>query len=221
MAGLLAACFIFSSQSQAGGVALGATRIVYPSDSKQVSLPVTNSDGQNFFLINSWIEDEKGTKSTHFVITPPLFVIKSGKENTLRIIHSGPALPQDRETLYWLNVKAIPAVDKDKKNGNTLQLAITSRIKLFYRPGGLAQGADSAVDSITLNRQGNELIFKNPTPYYISLVNLRAGTRMLPNTTLAPLQSTSLTLPAGAGNEIGYRNINDYGSVSAEKTLTL
>ncbi|WP_219558676.1 fimbria/pilus periplasmic chaperone, partial [Klebsiella michiganensis] len=46
--------------------------------------------------------------------------------------------PQDRETLFWMNVKAIPSMDKSKLSDNTLQLAIISRIKLYYRPAKLA-----------------------------------------------------------------------------------
>jgi fimbrial chaperone protein len=34
-----------------------------------------------------------------------------------------------------MNVKAIPSMDKSKLSDNTLQLAIISRIKLYYRPG--------------------------------------------------------------------------------------
>lgn len=57
------------------------------------------------------------------------------KENTLRIINAtNHQLPGDRESLFWVNVKAIPAMEKDQKNENTLQLAIISRIKCFIAP---------------------------------------------------------------------------------------
>ena len=48
-----------------------------------------------------------------FVITPPLFAMQGKKENTLRIIDAtNNQLPQDRESLFWMNVKAIPDVYK-------------------------------------------------------------------------------------------------------------
>lgn len=47
----------FFHTAQAGGIALGATRVIYPADARQVSLAVTNSDKNNRFLIQSWIED--------------------------------------------------------------------------------------------------------------------------------------------------------------------
>ena len=65
--------------------------------------------------------------------------------NTLRIINAtNHQLPGDRESLFWVNVKAIPAMEKDQKNENTLQLAIISRIKMFYRPTHLAMAPEEA-----------------------------------------------------------------------------
>ncbi|RFM85204.1 fimbrial chaperone protein FimC, partial [Salmonella enterica subsp. enterica serovar Heidelberg str. CFSAN002075] len=39
----------------AGGIALGATRVIYPSAAKQTSLAISNSDTQERYLVNSWI----------------------------------------------------------------------------------------------------------------------------------------------------------------------
>ena len=76
------------------------------------------------------------------------------KENTLRIIDAtNNQLPQDRESLFWMNVKAIPSMDKSKLSDNTLQLAIISRIKLYYRPGKLALPPDQAAEKLTFSRR--------------------------------------------------------------------
>ncbi|END7904223.1 fimbria/pilus periplasmic chaperone [Escherichia coli] len=56
-------------------VALGATRVIYPANQKQVLLPVTNNDPASVYLIQSWIENAGDQKDTQFVITPPLFSI--------------------------------------------------------------------------------------------------------------------------------------------------
>lgn len=65
---------------QAGGIALGATRVIYPQGSKQTSLPIINSSASNVFLIQSWVANADGSRSTDFIITPPLFVIQPKKE---------------------------------------------------------------------------------------------------------------------------------------------
>lgn len=36
--------FLFPAVASAGGIALGATRIIYPMEAEQVSLAVTNTD---------------------------------------------------------------------------------------------------------------------------------------------------------------------------------
>ncbi|EAU0091033.1 molecular chaperone FimC, partial [Salmonella enterica] len=121
----------YSTFSHAG-VALGATRVIYPEGQKQVQLGVTNNDDKSTYLIQSWIENANGIKDGVFFITPPLYSMKGKKENTLRIIDAtNNKLPSDRESLFWINVKAIPSMDKSKLNENTLQLAIISRIKLY------------------------------------------------------------------------------------------
>lgn len=68
---------------------------------------------------------------TPFIITPPLFRLDPGKNNILRIVNTTPGLPQDRESVYWVNVKAIPSKSDDSENKNVLQIAVRTRIKLF------------------------------------------------------------------------------------------
>ncbi|TQI78921.1 fimbrial chaperone protein [Serratia fonticola] len=197
------------------GVGLGATRVIYPSDQKQVSLGVSNNDDKGTFLIQSWIENADGQKDGRFVITPPLFLIQGKKENTLRIIDAtNNSLPKDRESLFWVNVKAIPSQEKSAQQDNTLQLAITSRIKFFYRPRGLHIPPDKAPEQLRFKRNGNALSIVNPTPYFVTLSELNAGTRVLSATMVPPLGSTSVALPADAGSNVTYRTVNDYGALT-------
>ncbi|MBZ4364888.1 fimbria/pilus periplasmic chaperone, partial [Mycobacterium tuberculosis] len=53
--GLLAGCVLFAasifSASAQAGVALGATRVIYPAGQKQVQLAVTNNDENSTWLI--------------------------------------------------------------------------------------------------------------------------------------------------------------------------
>lgn len=197
------------------GVALGATRVIYPAEQKQVQLAVTNNDDKGIYLIQSWVENSEGNKDSRFVITPPLFSMQGKRENTLRIIDaSNKQLPQDRESLFWINVKAIPSMDKDKLKDNTLQLAIISRIKLYYRPSGLAIPSDQAADKLQFKRNGNNLTVINPTPYYITVTDFKEGTHSLANTLVPPLGNASVPALSASGTTITYRAINDYGALT-------
>ncbi len=83
--GLLAGCVLFAasifSASAQAGVALGATRVIYPAGQKQVQLSVTNNDDNSTWLIQSWVENADGQRDGRFVITPPLFAMQ-GKKRT-------------------------------------------------------------------------------------------------------------------------------------------
>lgn len=216
LAGLLM-MLTFGYAARAGaGVALGATRVVYPAGQKQVQLPVTSNAENSTYLIQSWVENADGQKESRFVITPPLFAMQGKKENTLRIIDAtNHQLPQDRESLFWINVKAIPSMDKAKLSDNTLQLAIISRIKLYYRPANLALPPDRAAEKLRFHRSASRLTLSNPTPYYLTVTELNAGTRVLENALVPPMGETSVQLPSDAGSTITYRTINDYGALTA------
>lgn len=219
MCGIRLSAVVMSVLACAGnaqaGVALGATRVIYPSDQKQVSLAVTSNDDKSTYLIQSWVENVENKKDMRLVITPPLFVMQGKKENTLRIIDAtNKGLPQDRESLFWINVKAIPSMNKSLVQENTLQLAILSRIKLFYRPLGLKVAPEKAPEQLRFKRNGNILAINNPTPYFITVTSLNAGTRILENTMVPPFGNSTVAVPGDAGSEITYQTINDYGALT-------
>lgn len=206
----------------AGGIALGATRVIYPADAKQTSLSITNSNTQERYLINAWIENNNGQKEKTFVVTPPLFVSEPNSENTLRIIYAGQALPADRESLFWMNVKAIPSVNKDSANGkNVLQLAILSRIKLFVRPTNLPSQPEAALDQLKFARSGSQLTVTNPSPYYITLVNIQLAGKKLENLMVAPKSSGQVAIPGGAGGKLSWQSVNDYGAITPARNVNL
>lgn len=168
----LIAILLTYNQFSFAGIVVGATRLIYNSGDADASVSITNTTAKNIYLIQSWIEDENGNKSSKFFVTPPLFRIDPQKENTLRVIDSSENLPKDRESLYWLNIKQIPAVDTEN-SGNSLQLVVKSRMKLIVRPKGLSQNAGEAYRSLTFSKEKNVLHIKNPTPYYISLYKMK------------------------------------------------
>lgn len=208
----------FSQFACAGGVSLGGTRLIYPAGSSQVSLSVNNSDDNSEFLIQSWVEDENGTKSGDFAITPPLFVIQPQKENTLRVMYiSGKTLSADRESVYWLNVKAIPSSAENSKAKNTLQLAVLSRIKLFVRPKNLPMKSAEAPAKLRFHRQGAQLTINNPTPYYVTLVQFTVGGKKLANTMVSPKGSLQVNVPDNAQGSITYQTVSDAGANTPEQ----
>lgn len=170
-----------ASTATAGGISLGATRIIYPLNASQTSLPITNGDKDKVFLIQSWVSTPDDKKSADFVVTPPIFVIQPQKENTIRIMYVGKnPLPTDRESLYYLNSKAIPS-GKSEPGQNTLQIATETTIKLFVRPSDLPIQSINAPQTLRCKLDGGTVKVNNPSPYYVTLVNFTAGGKDLPS----------------------------------------
>lgn len=206
---LLLLLFACHSTIANAAVALGATRVIYPANQKQVLLPVTNNDPASVYLIQSWIENAGDQKDTQFVITPPLFSMQGKKENTLRIINAtNHQLPGDRESLFWVNVKAIPAMEKDQKNENTLQLAIISRIKMFYRPTHLAMAPEEAPAMLRFRRSGS---------ITLELSTIRRGTFMK-SALKKSVVSTSISLILASGMAAFAAHAADDVKLKATKT---
>ncbi|MDA3131345.1 molecular chaperone FimC [Atlantibacter subterranea] len=213
---LLSLCAV--NCAYAGGVALGATRVIYPQGDKQISLPLTNSSDSTNFLIQSWVSDAAGKKSADFVITPPLFVMHPKKENTLRIMYVGPDLPQDRESVFYLNSKAIPSVDKAKLTGSNLQIATQSVIKLFVRPKNLPTPSVESPKTLHCQASGGKVMLSNPSPYYITLVQFYSGGTKLPNSMVAPKGSLTVDIPGGKSGSVTFQTLNDFGANTPTQT---
>lgn len=207
-----------------GAINLNGTRFVYGQDDHEITVQVHNQ-GDYPVLLQNWIDDghpEVAPEKLHvpFVLTPPLTRVEGQHGQTLRITYTGGNLPQDRESVFWLNVLEIPPANTQAQN--QLLVAFRSRLKLFWRPTALKAGATEAPSKMEWQPDGQALVLKNPTPYYISLSGIRvtqAGRqRVVPAQMIAPSGTQRYDLSrAGVGPlkkndivEIIY--INDYGA---------
>lgn len=205
-----------------GGISIQGTRIIYPLDARQVTVTMNNLSKTDTFLVQSWIESANGEKSKDFIVTPPLYVSKPQDGNSLRLMFTGKGLPQDRETVYYFVGKAIPSVDRQATEGkNALILAAANRIKLFVRPAGLKPEVGKAPELLSFHRQGKHLEINNPTPYYLTLTEIKAGNIRLQSVMVAPKGKATLSLPAGSGNSIAFKTIDDFGAMTPLLTKTI
>ncbi|MBF4180780.1 fimbrial biogenesis chaperone, partial [Lelliottia nimipressuralis] len=143
-----------------------------------------------------------------------------GQENALRIAQSSNTLPQDKESLFWVNVLAIPPAS-DKKN--TLQFSVNTRIKLIYRPAGLVDKSvsENAYKQLTFARSGSTLAVKNPTPYYINLFYLSVNNTKIKEQLTVPPRGEVNVANAPSGNTASWAAINDFGGITPAETKSL
>lgn len=164
-----------AAQHAQAAIALDRTRVIFDGGQNSVSLNLSNQNKQLPYLAQGWLEDEQGNKiQSPLVVLPPVQRIEPGKPSQIKIqaLPAAKQLPQDRETLYYFNLREIPP--KSNKP-NTLQIALQTRIKLFYRPAAIVPNrTDMATpwqEQLTLTRQGESYQVNNPTPYYITIVD--------------------------------------------------
>ncbi|EOF4707183.1 MAG: fimbria/pilus periplasmic chaperone [Klebsiella huaxiensis] len=210
---LLTGCSVQAAEP--GGITIGGTRIIYDGNKKETTLSVTNSDSKPY-LIQSWTETQAGgADKAPFIITPPLFRLEGHKQNLLRIIRTSGNLPDDRESLYWLNVKSIPA-GSNKEGANTLQIAIKTRIKLIYRPKSLKEKPEEVTEKLVWRKEGSHLTVTNPTPFVMNFQQVKIGNEVVKNANyVMPMTSATFTLPATASGAITWKLISDYGGIGA------
>lgn len=212
-ASVLSVCFFaIISQNVYATVSIGGTRVIYDGSKKETSLSVRNPENSPY-LIQSIVNNlDNDNQKTPFVVTPPLYRLDGGKENVMRIILTG-NLPQDKESMFWLRVKAIPSTPSEK---NTLQIAVATSIKLIYRPETLKGiNADKESAKLSWRISGNQLEIKNPTPCFINFNDVIVSGKKINNASYAaPNKTTQLALPAGMNSgKIQFSVISDYGAV--------
>ncbi|EMY7928801.1 fimbria/pilus periplasmic chaperone [Klebsiella aerogenes] len=208
--------FVVSSCYASNGIMLGATRIIYSADAEQSTISIKNKSDKMDYLMQSWVSDGNGKKSSDFFVTPPLFVSHPGDENSLRIELVGkPDWPVDREYLYYFNVKAVPSTTINKNAKNVLQFATQSVIKMFIRPRNLPSSPVDAPASLHCSVNGNNITINNPSPYYVSMVNLKIGKEGIKSEMVAPKSvATVKTSKPENGERLQFQTINDYGAVT-------
>jgi chaperone protein EcpD len=228
----LAAC----SGAADASVVIGGTRVVFPAAGGEVTVRL-NNNGEQPALVEAWIDagnpdSTPDTARVPFLITPPLFRMNAGKGQSLRIVYTGQPLPKDRESLFWLNVLEFPP-KPGTVNGeaqNTLQFAVRSRLKLFFRPVDLSGNpltvASQVTWSVVSDGHGYALVAHNPTPYHItfSKVSLGAGKAALATDAgmVAPLSTLRLPLTDAAqaptaGTPVAFTTINDFGAAVSSR----
>ena len=209
--GLAVALLPLALMTANAGVIIGGTRVIFEGAKKEATINITNPDNTPY-LIQSWIDMQDGVSGkTPFIITPPLYRLDGGQKNLERIVMTG-SLPQEQESLFWLNIKAIPSASKQM---NALQIAVKTRIKLIYRPEGLrASTPEEQATKLTWQQSGNAIQVNNPTPYVINFNEITLGGRKLDDVTyVLPGASARFLLPEGvSGHSLTFKVINDYGS---------
>uniref|UniRef100_UPI003BEF0907 fimbrial biogenesis chaperone n=1 Tax=Burkholderia arboris TaxID=488730 RepID=UPI003BEF0907 len=217
-------------------VVISGTRVIYPAEEREISVKLSN-EGDTPALVQVWLDagdpkPQPDEANVPFTLTPPLFRMDPKKGQTLRLIYTGQPLPQDKESVFWLNVLEVPPKTQ-ATDENIMKLAFRYRIKVFFRPKRLPENSDAAATKLQwrLVRKGSdaELRVDNSGVYHVTIVKMEVGIdgKTYQNNVggmVAPRDGLNFSLneagrPFVATGQSGvkYRYLNDYGA-EVEKT---
>ncbi|AIY41648.1 Chaperone protein fimC precursor [Collimonas arenae] len=228
----------FAAHAQAS-VVIAGTRVVFPSQEREVTIKVTN-DGKAPALVQTWIDKgiadaSPDTIDVPFTLTPTMFRLDPKKGQTLRLMYTKEPLAKDKETLFWLNVLEIPPKPTAEADANRIQLAFRTRIKIMFRPQELTGKAEESPAKVTwqvvhaADGKGYQLKASNPTPYFVNLGNVDvkigdktfdAGSGFVKPGESELFNIADLTALPAAGAEVLYNAINDWGAGVKGKAVT-
>lgn len=200
-------------------IALDRTRVIVSEEG--TTLTIRNENQELPYLAQGWIEDADGHKIDNpLIVLPPIQRIEAGAKGQMKVqpLSGIASLPKDKESLFYFNLREIPP---RPTSSNTLQVALQTRVKLFFRPKGISPSKidleNPWQERLTLTRLGSHYIVNNPTPFYITLAAASASVNGLDIKGFSPLMvpPKGQAQLGGDAETLGFSPvityINDYG----------
>ncbi len=196
------------------------TRLVFSANDIAQSLMLAN-DSVKPMLLQVWTDAGETVSSpdssrTPLVVLPPVFKMQPEELRTLRVmLSSRRSLPQDRESLFWLNIYQIPPeLSTTKSVTRKLVLPLRLRLKVFIRPTGLKAPTANDEQKLRFSIASEGITISNPTPWYMSLIVTATKGIRIGNIMLAPYERRDVLLSQtpGLGTTLSYAVINDSGN---------
>jgi len=180
--------FLGNTASYAVGTLQLETSVVIVNTGEQEgTLAVRNTADMPLLMITKVEPILEGSQDL-LLVNPPITRVEPGDTQIVRFLLKprGEGQPEIKtEQLMRVSFEGVPP-----KENNKVNFSIRQNIPVIIHPGGLAK-ADSPWQSLTWQREGDELVVKNPTSYVIrftpALILLPSGTAAtLPRTYILP-----------------------------------
>lgn len=200
------------------GIVIYGTRIIYPAEKNEVLVQLMNQ-GERSSLVQSWIDDGDMSLSPEkiqvpFLLTPPVAKVAAKSGQQLKIKKMPNMLPNNKESLFYLNVLDIPPNNPDSVGKNVLKFAMQNRIKLFYRPKGIAAVNKNTFHKLSLTRSGNGYSIRNDAANWVTVTEVKTNNVKINNESimLAPLSSEKMALKNSNASQYKLTIIDDHGN---------
>ncbi|WP_371972092.1 molecular chaperone [Acinetobacter sp. AL9] len=230
----LLACMV-STQSWANIVMVG-TRVIFPAESNEKTLQFSNN-GDIPYIVQIWLDRGNDASTPEnadapFVVNPPFFRINPHQGQMARLIYVPQTeLPKDRESIFYLNFKQIPALQESSADQNKLIFLVKNRLKVFYRPKSIIGNVEVMPKQWTFklqqNAKGSSVIVNNPTGYYANLTTATLKVKQQSHNIdpksvamIAPYSSATWPIPekitVNQDSVLSVTYVNDYGAIARQ-----
>lgn len=200
------------------GIVIYGTRVIYPAEKNEITLQLMNQE-QNASLVQAWVDDGNTSLPPEkiqvpFLLTPPVVRVPGNSGQQLKIKKMPNVLPNNKESLFYLNVLDIPPNNPANAGKNVIKFAMQNRIKLFYRPSGIAPVNSETFKKIVLSRNGKGFIIKNDNANWVTVAEIKIGSVKINDKSVmvAPFSSEPVMAKSSNANQYKLTIINDYGS---------
>jgi len=206
------------------------TRVIYPESAPGVTLQLSNGDDFPY-LVQIWLDAGRedsapdDTDEVPFLLSPPVFRIEPQRGQAVRLmLTDGEHLPQDRESLFYLNFSQIPALDETAREGNSLMLLMHNRLKVLFRPRGLKPAepeTQALACGLRFDIRDGQVAVENPAAFHAVV----ARAELVQDERRVPLVEAQVvppfahrewpldeTVTPGAGAKVEVILVNDYGA---------
>ncbi|MFK0267441.1 fimbrial biogenesis chaperone [Pseudomonas asiatica] len=229
---MLGICLAACLPAAEAALTISNTRVVHSSDARNSSIVVANPSTR-IFAVQTWVNTHEDDTNTPvpLIANPSLFRLDPGMEQLVQIQNLPNDLPSDRESLFYFNAQEIPQVEG--MGENTLNIAMRTRIKVFYRPSQLQGRPEDQVKHLQWSLREIEgvphLVVNNPTPYHytfsrLELTNGKQTEKVRSMAMAVPFSEQTYRLsntPLQTTVQLTFSTINDYGVASAATTTAL
>nr|WP_272148376.1 molecular chaperone [Burkholderia cepacia] len=193
------------------------TRVIFNEGEQAAIVTISNKSTTYPYLVQSWLEDAKGNKITSpLMVVPPLQRIEANERNVLRIAKlPGASLPADRESVFYLNIREVPP---KTDTPNSLQIALHTQMKLFYRPKAVQPARDedwTLPMTLRVDAATHKLVFDNPTPYHVTVIEVTSGAQKTPvpmdPVMVNPMSTADVPFKAATPATLFVTHVDDFG----------
>lgn len=224
---ILAATCLLANYAAASIVMTGS-RIIYNANENGRTIQLKNPDAHPY-IVQTLIDNGINKQEAPFILSPPIFRMEPHSGHSVRLIYSGDPLPEDRESVFYFSFTQLPATGKGQSDTNKLVLAITQRVKVFYRPTGLSGQAENIAERLAFTLRGGVIEVSNRGDFHASVrhatlwingkeVVLADSVMIAPKSTAEWQPTSRVTTLKGARLRLVL--VNDYGvDVVSEHSL--